>query len=199
MWLKPAAGPHRFRATEHLAADRVAFSWQARFPIIPLLAVKVNDGYAGGEGRLAVRLLGRTLQREQGDELSAGEAQRYLAELPWVPQALAANDQLRWKELDERRVEVATQSGDGTVSVVLEFDGGGDIVRASSEARPYRQGGAWVPMPWAGEFAGYEELGGMRLPTRAEVAWTLPEGRYVYWRVRVSAAAALETPFSDGR
>jgi hypothetical protein len=196
MWSKPGAGPHRFKATEHLAADRVAFAWRARFPIVPLLAMKVADDYAGGEGRLDVRLLGRTLQRQRGPEISVGEALRYLAELPWVPHALRGNVELTWKETGDRRLEVATRVGTESVSIALEFDAAGDIVRASSEARSFRRGETWVTMPWAGEFDAYQELGGMRMPTRAEVAWSLPEGRYVYWRGRVTAAVALETPFT---
>jgi hypothetical protein len=39
-----------------------------------------------------------------------------------------------------------------------------------------------------GRFAAYEMLGGVRLRTQAEVAWELPEGRYVYWRAAVLAA-----------
>jgi len=34
---------------------------------------------------------------------------RYLAELPWVPQAMAVNRQLEWRELDRQTVEVATR------------------------------------------------------------------------------------------
>ena len=195
MMMKPGASPRRFTATQHLAADQVGFRWQARFPIVPLVALNIVDEYARGEGRLEIRLFGRTLQRQAGPEISIGEALRYLAELPLVPHALAANGELDWKQVDERRVAVETRVGTGSVSAELEFDAAGDIVRASSAARPYRQGDAWIPTPWAGDFADYRDLGGIRLPTRAEVAWDLPGGRYVYWRGRITDARALEEPF----
>ena len=195
MMLKPGASPRRFTATQRLAADRVGFSWQARFPIIPLIALKVVDEYVDGAGRLEVRLLGRTLQRQQGHETSVGEALRYLAELPLVPHALAGNDQLVWQELDDRRVSVSTRVGSASATVELEFGADGDIVRAGCAARPYRQGETWVPTPWEGEYADYRELGGIRMPTRAEVAWDLPGGRFVYWRGRIVAARPLDTPF----
>lgn len=86
----------------------------------------------------------------------------------------------------------------GAPAVTLEFDSEGDIVRASSGARPFRQGDTWLPPPWSGEFGDYRELGGMRMPTSAEVGWDLPGGRFVYWRGRVTSAVALDTPFVPG-
>jgi hypothetical protein len=42
----------------------------------------------------------------------------------------------------------------------------------------------------------YKQLGGRRLPTRAEVYWDLPEGRLVYWEAAVTSAEALTEPFA---
>jgi hypothetical protein len=198
MWQRPGAAPRRFTATQHIAIDHVAFSWQARFPILPFFALKVVDEYVAGAGRLDVGILGRTLQHEQAEEMAVGEAMRYLAELPWVPYAMALNPELQWADLDPRRVSVSTDVAGASTSVTLEFDTSGDIVRASAAARPLQQGETWTPTPWAGEFSGYETLGSMRLPTRAEVAWTLPAGRFVYWRGRVISAVALDTSFEWG-
>jgi hypothetical protein len=197
MWQKPKARPRRFTATQHIAVDRVAFSWRARFGFGPF-ALAVADGYSHGHGTLAVRMLGRTLQHEEGVETSVGEAMRYLAELPWAPAAMAANGALAWRTCDACTAEVAAPAEPGAPAVTFEFDGVGDIIRASSEARPLRQDGVWVPTPWSGDFSDYRELGGMRMPTSAEVGWDLPGGRFVYWRARVTSALALETPFVPG-
>jgi hypothetical protein len=194
MWLKPNARPRRFTATQNYAVERVAFSWQARFPIAPLIALKVRDDYDEGEGSLTVRLLGRELQRQRGPEVSAGEAMRYLAELPWVPHAMAHNAELRWSELDGGRVEVAA-AGPEVAAVTLEFDGAGDVFRASSPARPFHDGDAWKATPWGGEFADYRMFGSMRAPSRAEVYWQLAGGRFVYWRAEVTAASEIDAPF----
>lgn len=197
MWLKPGGRSRRFTAVQELAADRVAFSWRARFPIVPLVAMKVVDEYVGGEGRLSVRLLGRTLQQQQGQQTSLGEAIRYLAELVLVPHALSGNPELSWTELGDRHVEVATQVASQRARVVLEFDAAGDVARASCSARPFQSGE--TSRPWQGTFADYRVLGGIRMPTRAEVAWDLPEGRYLYWRGRITEARALDTPFASTR
>jgi hypothetical protein len=197
MWQKPRARPRRFTATQHIAIDRVGFSWRARFGVGPF-TLAVADGYSDGHGALAVRMFGRTLQHEEGVETSVGEAMRYLAELPWAPAAMAGNGGLSWRELDASNAEVAAAAEPGAPAVTLGFDAVGDIVRASSDARPLRQGDAFVPTAWSGEFGDYRELGGMRMPTSAEVGWDLPDGRFVYWRARVTSALELETPFAPG-
>jgi hypothetical protein len=197
MWLKPGAAQRRFTATQHTAVDAVAFAWHARFRIARVLALDVLDGYAGGAGTLEVRMLGRTLQRQTGPETSAGEALRYLAELPLTPFALTANPQLRWRDAGDRRAAVSI-AGEPAFEVTFEFDAEGDIVRASTDARPFRSAGGWKPTAWSGRFSDYRELGGMRIPTAAEVAWEPPEGRFVYWRGRILAALALDAPFVPG-
>lgn len=85
MWLKPGGRAMRFAATQSFATERVAFWWRARFPIAGPIALSVIDEYADEDGQLAVHLLGVPLQRQRGPETVAGEALRYLAELPLAP------------------------------------------------------------------------------------------------------------------
>jgi hypothetical protein len=126
--------------------------------------------------------------RQRGPDATLGQALRYLAELPWVPHAYRANDALAWRELDGRTAEVSTPAGAATAVVRLEFDGQGDVQRTSAEGRPYKEAGPGETRAWGGSFAEYAELAGVRIPTRGEVAWELPEGRFVYWRGTVTSA-----------
>ena len=186
MWRSPGARSMRFSAVERLAVDRTAFSWQARFPALGPLGIRVTDAYDGEQGTLAVSVLGLPVQRLGGAELSAGEALRYLAELPWVPYAMVCNHGLAWRPVDARRVEVRAASGDPRAVVEFEFDAAGDIVGTLAPARPRQVGERWVPTPWEGSFSAYRTLGGVRIPTSAEVRWLLPEGPFVYWRGEVT-------------
>lgn len=181
MWKKPGARAMRFGALEKFAVDRVAFRWHARFPIAGPLAMTVIDELDRDEGRLRVSLLGLPLQIQQGPEINLGQAMRYLAELAWAPQAIAANQELAWKEIDERTVEVSTAEA----SVRWRFDAAGDLVEATG-VRPYPQGKSFVPRPWGGDFGDYADHSGIRVPTAGEAWWELPEGRFVYWRGRVT-------------
>jgi uncharacterized protein DUF6544 len=187
---RPGGRVTPFRATEDFSIDRVAFSWRARFPIVGPLAVTVVDEFADGKGRLCVSLFGIPLKTMKGPEADVGEAMRYLSELAWAPQAMAANQELVWREVDERTVEVASVKG-ATAVVELEFDAAGDIVRATG-TRPFAVGTTFVPTPWGGDFSDYANLNGIRIPTYGQAWWELPEGRFVYWRGHINALELIE-------
>ncbi len=187
MWLKRGSGARRFTAVQDYAVREVAFTWQARFPLAPLLSLRVVDRYAGGAGSLEARLLGVRMMRQAGPETTLGEALRYLAELAWVPHAMAANRRLEWRQLDQRSVEVATQIAATRAAVTLQFDATGDITGARCDERPFQQDNGFVPRPWGGTFSDYASLDGIRIPTRGEVRWELPDGPYTYWRGTITS------------
>ena len=187
MWMRPRGRGLRFDAVEELATRDVAFTWRARFAIAGMPLLSVVDRYAAGEGSLQARLLGLIpVMRKGGPALSEGEALRYLGELPWNPAAMLLNRRLQWRELDDVAVQVSTAVGDGTVSLRLEFDAAGDIVRVLTPGRPRLEEGNRL-RPWVGEFSRYATLGGTRIPTRGEVRWELPAGPFTYWRCEVTS------------
>jgi hypothetical protein len=149
MWRKPGGHALPFTAVEKFAVENVAFSWWARFPVLPLGSMRVLDGYAEGEGRLEARLFGVPLMRVGGPKTAEGEAIRHLSELPWAPHAMVANRALEWADVDARTVEVATRVGAERVALRFPFDPAGDIVGGSAE-RPRTEGRKIVQRPWAG-------------------------------------------------
>lgn len=194
MVLKPRARPRPFTATEDFAVGQVAFAWRARFPMLGPVALSVTDSYDGRDGLLEVRLLGLPLQRNRGPELALGEAFRYLAEIAWVPQAILANPELEWQEVDERSAEVATWVADERITVRLIFNAAGEIAQTVAE-RPRMEAGGEATR-WVGEYSEHQELGGVRLPTRGEVRWELPTGPYTYWRGRITALELRDEPLN---
>jgi hypothetical protein len=133
--------------------------------------------------------------RQRGPETTAGEGLRYLAELPLVPHAIAHNRELEWRELDERTAEVAARIGGQRLTIELEFNDEGDIVRSSSHDRRRKVVNEWLPAPWGGQFGDDKTLGGIRLPTSGDAYWELPGCRYVYWRGTILSAQLLNEPF----
>lgn len=192
MWRTTGARPMRFRATADFAVERIGFSWRARFPIVGPLAMKVVDELVDGDGQLCVSLLGIPLQTQRGPETTVGEAMRYLAELACAPHAIAANRELEWREVDDHTVEVACEAASARVAVRWELNDAGDLVGVTG-VRPFAVGGTFVPKPWGGDFGEYASFGGLRVPTFGEAWWDLPEGRFVYWRGRITALERIGT------
>lgn len=184
IWMKPDTRGMAFTAREHFEVERVAFAWRARFPF----GLRVVDAFDRDQGVLELRLLGARLQRQRGPEVSEGEAMRYLAELPWVPQAIVRNEELHWRQLDDTHVEVSTPVAGRRVAVTFGFDDLADITSVSAQRR--RQvGKTWEETPWGGEFGDFTFMGGIRLPAAAEVHWEIDGDRFVYWQGRVLTAS----------
>jgi hypothetical protein len=188
MQLKPGRWL-RFEAEQEAATERVEFSWRARFPIAPLVALHVDDWYRAGDGALEVKLFGLPLKRSQGVDVARGEAMRYLAELPWVPHAFVANRELEWREVDANTVEVATtivgsrrrcastSTTTATSSPLPRKTG-----RAPSERLPCR-----LRSPASSATTSCSMgFGGRRSPPSA---WELSDGPFVYFRGRITSFA----------
>ena len=91
---------------------------------------------------------------------------------------------------DGAHVEVATTVGGQRLAVELTFDERGDVRGSTSRMRRRKVGRDWIETPWGGTFEAYDTLGGVRIPTVATVFWDLPDGRYVYFRGRVTALSS---------
>jgi hypothetical protein len=148
--------------------------------------MRVVDSYDGRDGLLEVRILGVPVQRKRGPELAIGEAYRYLAEIPWVPQAILSNSQHQWSALHEHGVEVATRVAGVRLALQLIINEEGEITQTVA-ARPRLEAGGELTR-WIGEYRDYTTFGGIRMPGRAEVRWELPEGPFTYWRGTITAA-----------
>jgi hypothetical protein len=189
--LKPNGRWLPFTATQESSVQEIAFSWRARVRMLPLVSLQVVDRYSAEEGTGEVRLFGLVpIARDTGRHVSEGSVLRYLAELPWNPRAMLANRHLRWRELDAQTVEVAAVVSSAQVALKLHLDTRGNIVKVWTDARPHKEGDSIVPRPWGGLYSDYEAIGGVGLPTGAEVSWELPDGVFTWFRCRITSFEA---------
>ncbi len=182
MWQAPGGKPMAFLATQTNAASRNGFLWRAGFS--PLEAMQVADYCVGGKGGLEGKLLGiATMVNQSGTpEMLRGELLRYLAELPWNPDAILLNTHLTWTVVGDRRLKVSTREGDVAAEVTLTLDDKGLIIEAGTDARPRAEGGKTVERPWHGRFWDYRAVSGRMVPHKGEVAWVIDGKDFVYWR-----------------
>ncbi len=187
MRANPGDAWQRHTAEQTISVHEPGFVWLAHVKLAPLVSACVLDAYVDGEGLLEVRLLGSLrLAHAAGTQFSLGELMRYLAELAWAPHAMRHNRHLSWREIDANTVEVSADSAGGRARVRLVFENG-DIARIEADDRPRAVGRSTVPTGWRGRFFDYREMGGCRIPTRAEVSWLLDGGPFTCWRGEVTA------------
>lgn len=192
MRLTPGATLFPLTATQDSGTRNPGFVWEAWGRMAVVVPLWVVDSYVGGAGLLEVRLAGVVpVAKGAGAEVDKGEAMRFLAELPWNPDAILTASGLDWRQTGDRTVDVSMDTKGGRATVTLGFDAAGDIVASSASDRPRGVGQASVPTEWIGRISSYISAGGYRWPHRAEVAWVLPEGEFVYWQGEIVSLTAV--------
>jgi hypothetical protein len=182
MWWYPGGKPTSFSARQIMRADVPGFVWRAKTGLPK--PVVIADYFVGGTGGLEVGLLGilPIAHIVGGAAANRGEVLRYLAELPLCPDAILANRSLDWTVVTARTIKVAAGVGPSRGEVTFVLGDDGMIQTASAPSRVYLSKDGPTERPWHGRFWDYQRVEGRLIPTRAEVAWILDTGDFVYWR-----------------
>ncbi|MFC7127923.1 DUF6920 family protein [Haloferax chudinovii] len=178
-------------ATQHYTVDPPGFVWDARVDLVPCLSVRVADAFVGGAGTLEATLLSvvTVADAPRSPELDEGELSRYLAEMVWFPTAFLPGHGVSWEPRDDRSARATLSHRGSTATVVFHFDETGEITRVTADRWRETGHGEYERRPWTGRFHDYREVNGFRVPTAAEVAWTLPTGDLPYWRATIDDVA----------
>lgn len=183
----PDARPMRFTARQTIATEAVEFEWRAKCG--PFGALSVTDYLRADSWGVRVRLLGLIPIATSVDNAPAmkGETMRYLAELPWAPDAILSNTRLVWRVINAHSFAVSSRDGAGEIILRLSPDG---LVRAIEAGdRPRIEGDVTVERPWQGLFSDYRVFEGRTVPTRGAVSWILPTGAFKTWEGEVTGWA----------
>ncbi len=183
----PGAKPIQFTARQTISTEAVEFEWRAKCG--PFGALSVNDYLRADSWGVRVRLLGLIAIATSVDNAPAmkGETMRYLAELPWAPDAILSNTRLVWRVINAHSFAVSSRDGAGEVILRLSPDGLVAAIEASD--RPRIEGDVTVERPWQGVFSDYRCFEGRTVPTRAAVSWVLPTGAFKTWEGEVTGWA----------
>jgi len=175
------------RAGQTMAVGAPGFVWLAVQPMGPVPKFRVVDAFTRGAGRLKVALFGLIpVVDAQGAEIDRSEAMRYLAELPWAPDAILGNPHLRWSMLGDDWAEVAMGPEDDPVVVRFRFDPQGDIVEMTAKGRPARDAaGKLMRLDWQGYFRDYRMIGPRRIPAEGEVGYVENGAFKPYFQARI--------------
>jgi hypothetical protein len=173
-----------FVSTQRVVTQRPGFDWDARIVMAPGVAVRVHDAYIAGEGLLHATLFGLVpLADLRGTPaIAQGELIRFFAEAAWYPTALLPSQGVQWKAVNDGSAIATLRDGDIEVTLLFRFNRQDLIDSVRAEGRGRTTAGRVVPTPWEGRWNNYEVRDGMRIPTRGEASWVLPDGPRPYWR-----------------
>ncbi|WP_424004860.1 DUF6544 family protein (plasmid) [Haloarcula salina] len=176
-----------FTATQYVTVDPPGFLWDAAVDVAPLVSLRVRDSYRDGDGSASVSLGGLVPidGADPSPELNEGELLRYLAEAVWYPTALLPSQGMEWDAVDDGTATATLEYGGVSATLAFTFDDG-EVTEVHATDRPRRVDDGYEPTPWTGRWMDYETRNGMRVPTRGEVVWHLPDGDFTAWRWRLT-------------
>jgi hypothetical protein len=182
MWQSPGSNPMEFTGKQMNSSSETDFVWRAVFP--PLNGMDIVDFAVAGTAGLEGKLFGlyTVVHQPNSDELLQGELLRYLAELPWNPDAILTNRALDWRVMDAAAIEVSTKAGMKRAVLTLFVNKDGLVDRAFAEERGYATAGPNETRPWRGRFWDFRVVNGRTIPHQAEVAWVLDGKDFIYFR-----------------
>lgn len=171
-----------FKAHQTIDTKRCAFDWTAR--AAPFGVMRIKDAFDAENGALSVSLFGvlPIMRARQSADLACGELVRYLAELPWAPDAVLQNRALSWRVVGDDHLKVSATSGDVGAEIDITLDADGLIEQVFAKDRPRAVGRDFKQQPWRGVFFDYQRRDGRLVPHRAEVGWMENGGVETVWR-----------------
>ncbi len=186
----PTAQWTQFTAEEITEAARTSFRWEARIAN-KMGFLGVMDAYEGGKGRLTVKLGGIVpVKRLLGTDVDRGELQRYLGECVLCPAMLLNNSALQCADLGPSTIRLRDRNAPADWSVEVEIAEDGRPMEVRAE-RPRLVGNKSVLTGWSGVPTAFGERDGMRVATRMESRWHLPEGVFTAIHIEVESFELL--------
>lgn len=185
MRLRPGAAWSPFTAKQVFTVTPPGFVWSADVRTFPLVPVRVRDSYVAGEAQMLARLgsVVPVVDERGTPELASGALMRWLGEAAWFPTAFLPGGGVQWEAVNDSTARAMVTDGAVRISAEFHFAPTGEL--SSMTAMRYRDvNGTSVLTPFEGRYEQYARRGGLMVPTAAEVAWLLSEGRFAYWRAQ---------------
>ncbi len=172
-------------AQQYFTTTPLAFLWQTTIRPFPLVSISATDRFSDGHGTMRIQLWSAIpMGNARGPEMDQGELQRYLLEMAWFPTAWLS-DAIEWQEIDAHSVKGTIHHQGVTASGVLHVSEQGQLTRLTTDR--YREEHGYYRLdPWTAQSSEYEEVEGMRIPTRSEVTWHLASGDFTWFRFKIT-------------
>jgi hypothetical protein len=172
-------------ATQYTRLDAPGFIWTVKMDMLPMIRILGRDKYLDGQGEMRITLFGLfPIVQARGPKLDEGTLQRYLGELVWFP-SLALSPLIRWEALDAHSARATMRYRGVEGSGTFHFNENSDFARF--EALRYRGDDAKAErQPWILTVKDYATFEGVRVPSRMEATWRLPEGDWTWLVLEIS-------------
>jgi hypothetical protein len=174
-----------FVAQQYFTTTPPAFLWHATMRLFPFAWIAATDRFTGGHGNMRIQLMSIIpMGNARGPEMDQSEMQRYLAEMIWFPTAWLS-DTIEWQAIDAHSVKATMRASGVKAAVVLHVNEQGQLTQVTAD-RYKEEHGHYLLAPWSGQVDEYQEVEGMRIPTRIAITWHLASGDFTWFRCKIT-------------
>lgn len=172
-------------AEQYFTTNPPAFLWHTTIQSFPLVSISATDQFFQGHGTMRIKLWSVIpLGNASGPEMDQGELQRFLLEMAWFPTAWLS-DAIEWQAIGADSVQATIHKQGVTTSGKLHVNEQGQLTHLT--AQRYREEHTHYRLdPWTAESSDYQEVEGMRIPTRSEVTWHLASGDFSWFTFKIT-------------
>ncbi len=173
----PKKGWIAIKGEQYFTTNPPGFIWQGRTALFTAI-----DKHIAGRGNLTVSLASLAeVVNIGGSAFDQGELLRWLGESVWFPTNLLPSERLSWSLVDEHTSELHYQYDGLSLHYLVSFNDIGEIIRLETK----RYIAESQLETWVGELFDYQTINGVKVPTRIQATWKLPEGDYTYANFRL--------------
>jgi hypothetical protein len=189
--MAPGARAIPFTSEQRTDCTRSGFLWNAHLNPGKLSSATVIDTYENGHGCIEVKALGLiSAKRFAGHDVDFGELQRFLASLILSPAALLNHPTLEFQTPQPSTLRVSDQKDPLGAFVDIVISENGEPVECRAQ-RPRLVGKHSILTSWRTRGSQFRVFKGLRVPTRLEAQWDLPEGPFPYYRSEITSLRCL--------
>jgi hypothetical protein len=172
-------------AEQYVTTTPPAFLWHTKIQPFPLVSIAGTDRFSDSHGSMRIMLMSFIpLGNARGPEMDQGELQRYLLEMAWYPTAWLS-DAIEWQAIDARSVKATIHQQAVMASGILHVNEQGQLTRLTAD-RYREEHGHYRLAPWTAQSDEYQQVDGIRIPTRSEVTWHLASGDFIWFRFKIT-------------
>ena len=166
-----------FSAEETYTTNPAGFRWDAKFKMMGIPLLRVEDKYENGHGAMYGRLAGiKTIFDARGKEIDQGSMMRYLNEVMWFPTAYFS-DYVQWLPIDANSAEIIMDYGGVRCPATVQFNKNGEMISFCAQ-RYMEVNGKYELKNWTVSLLEYGEFNGIKIPSKCEITWELETGDF---------------------
>lgn len=180
---KPNAGWMAFTARQHTFFDEPTrlFLIESALFGIPFDGLHV---YVGPSATMQVKVASLlTVVDAKGPEMNRGETVTLFNDMCVLAPATLIDKSILWEALGSLSAKATFTNAGNTISAVLSFNDQGELINFFSDDRyQSADGKTYKLFRWSTPMRDYRSFGGVRVASRGDAIWHMPEGDLTYGR-----------------